>query len=669
MTKKNKINKKACRPYADPKHTINANNGLLLADNISYIVRTAVKNIGGKRLLLLYVYDRKQAAAGQFIPSYTIFQGRDDYITLVHNEDGTSLWRAAAFERLDSSWNFTRKCTLYSAKDSICLERYCNGRPLSGLRSLEKLQQQIIDCRRLIRQQKRERETIRRMASIPALPRGLKGWVHSDLMPTYLFYDYSRKKGKQTAYCTTCRKDVIINNAHHNAENNCPRCKKKAIFKSRGKRGRISDRITCQVIQKLGTDELILRIVKVYYNFVYDDNPQISICENARCFIRAKESNACQNEYYYDSYISDSLTSWQPGTRPVFCRWFYHFEADRCGYLYTKNLDTALQGTRWQYCQLKSYYVNDPVPLTAGTYLNTYIKYPLLEYLVKFQLQKLADHLVFGYIQYENVLNVDGRNIQEILGIERKHFTYIQSLNPDTDRFRFIRTIIQTTGSPDEELIYWCDKHNIQDADLIHLPLTYTTSHKLICYAESQFQSSETPKKTYWNMENLLRFYRDYLRMCDQLHYDLANDFVLYPRHLKKSHDKVSELMDVKKVAVYDQQIKEQFSFLQQKYQFAHSGFLVIPPLTAKEIVKEGHRLRHCVGSYVRDVVKRKCSILFIRSEKEPLKPLCTIEIVNNKIKQARCFKNSMPSDDIKDFIALWQKKVLQIPKSNRTAA
>ena len=47
------LSKRACRRYADPKLTFQQNNGLLHSGQIKYIVRTAIKNVGGKRILLL----------------------------------------------------------------------------------------------------------------------------------------------------------------------------------------------------------------------------------------------------------------------------------------------------------------------------------------------------------------------------------------------------------------------------------------------------------------------------------------------------------------------------------------------------------------------------------------------------------------------------------------
>ena len=108
------LDKKSLRQYADPGLTIPQGHGLLHAPQVDYIVRTAVKIIGHRRTLVLYIYDRKRAAAGDSTPVWTMFQAGEDYITLARRGDGSTRWRTAAFKsvctftllaRIFSSWS------------------------------------------------------------------------------------------------------------------------------------------------------------------------------------------------------------------------------------------------------------------------------------------------------------------------------------------------------------------------------------------------------------------------------------------------------------------------------------------------------------------------------------------------------------------------------------
>ena len=97
------LNKRECRRFADPCLKMKKGSGLLHAGQIDYIIRTAVKMIDHHKTLILYAYSRAQAAQGSFQPCYTVFQSRDDFITLTRKENGGTAWRTAAFNNLGYS--------------------------------------------------------------------------------------------------------------------------------------------------------------------------------------------------------------------------------------------------------------------------------------------------------------------------------------------------------------------------------------------------------------------------------------------------------------------------------------------------------------------------------------------------------------------------------------
>ena len=73
------MNKKSLRQFADPGWAIPPGHGLLHAEQVRYIVRTAVRIIDHHRILVLYIYDREQALRGVSSPRWTMFQqGREE---------------------------------------------------------------------------------------------------------------------------------------------------------------------------------------------------------------------------------------------------------------------------------------------------------------------------------------------------------------------------------------------------------------------------------------------------------------------------------------------------------------------------------------------------------------------------------------------------------------
>ena len=50
------MNKRVLRKFAIPSNSPNPKNGIFCADQVKYVVRTAIKNIDHQRTLVLYIY-------------------------------------------------------------------------------------------------------------------------------------------------------------------------------------------------------------------------------------------------------------------------------------------------------------------------------------------------------------------------------------------------------------------------------------------------------------------------------------------------------------------------------------------------------------------------------------------------------------------------------------
>ncbi len=472
------MNKRALRKYADPQLHFSKTNGLLYCPQIKYIIRTAIKNIDGTRTLVLYIYETEKAAQGQCSPAFTVFQTKSDFITMKHCEDGSKKWLTSNTDYLNRNWRFTDKCAFYTVKDGERMTRYCGGDIENVFFSLNWLQNDIKSRKELERRHKKEQIIIQRMDGMPSLPRDLKGFIHREAAPQYIFYDYCRNKKPMEGYCTACKHAVKVFNAKHNTPGICPHCKKAITFKSRGRRGYISDRGTAQVVQRLGSNEFVLRIIKFYYNYRHEDIPKISIYENARAFISWNEDKKSNADWYYHSYNIGDLTPWKSGTRPARCYWQDNFEADSCGYLYKRNLEKVLSETPWKYSQLKTFYLHGKEPMQIIPYLREYLRHPALEYLVKLRLYRLAQAAVYGeesgYVFGQNPLNMDGRNIGEVLGISKQYLPLMQEVDINRATLGLMKKLLEKSISVDSRLLLWCQENVITDADeLEQLPHTY----------------------------------------------------------------------------------------------------------------------------------------------------------------------------------------------------
>lgn len=92
-----KIDKRACRKFAIPELEFNLNEGILHVERCPYIIRTAVHNISGQRILVLYIYQSENILAGSIKPRWVVFQGRDDFATLSLRENASAAPRPERF--------------------------------------------------------------------------------------------------------------------------------------------------------------------------------------------------------------------------------------------------------------------------------------------------------------------------------------------------------------------------------------------------------------------------------------------------------------------------------------------------------------------------------------------------------------------------------------------
>lgn len=658
-----KIDKRACRKLAMPELEFNLNEGVLHVESCPYIIRTAVRNIAGQRILMLYIYQRENILAGSIKPRWVVFQGRYDFATLSLRENASATWRCSPFDYLDRVCRFDTKCAFYRQQDEARAAHFCKCEH-SAISALICLQWSISRRKALERKRKKQRAIIERMKYVPVLPRDLKGFIHREVMPQYIFYDYQRKAPGH-AYCTACRHEVRIAAAKHNTSGLCPRCKKKITFKCRGRRGRIFDRATVQVLQKAEGNGLVLRIIKVYRSFADSDIPNhFEIWENARQFITLSSSGQCSvDAYYYHYKAGYDLTPWCNGYRPVFDRWKYNFTADMSGVLYQRNLSDTLKDTPWAYSQLEAF---SGIASFSGvaTFLSAYIKRPKIEHLIKMKLYRLVSGIIYGGYSYSalQAINFNGENMRAILGIDRPYFPLLRELNPSIDQLHLIRQLLQADHKPSTEQIKWFIASKISNADAAKELLAHMSVHKLQRYVEQQFAPEDEAalkRVDYYKMNTLITDYHDYLCMCKELQYDVKNSFILFPRELKAAHDSVAKTLKDKRTAEHEKAIAGSFDEWQKRYQYQSKELMMIPPHSAKEIVDEGAALHHCVRLYVKNVAEKKSVILFVRSVDEPDKSLCTVEVKDGQVTQARGFDNEEPPAQITAFIEQWKQRVL----------
>lgn len=654
------IDKKACRQFLEPGLAPNSDCGLFLVPKLKYIIRTAVKIVGHRRLLILCLYARGDTPGDRPKLSYTIFQSSDSFVTYDHQPDTKTVWRTAMLENLEREYQFlTEKCAFYSRPDEVRVINFCKPHVAvqlcdTGFSTISHMQQHLRDKETLQRQKNRERKIRSRLSGLNPLPCDLEDWLRRKVLPAYFFYDYRKGKKAIRGLCSACGQEIELTGVRHNAAGVCPHCGRELTMKANKKRGYIWDRVTATVVQRFHGNSLIIRIVKAYHDFPKNGPVKMNCYEETRIIIDPQKNGALGEEVYHNSGDSVGITRWKKGYPPVSYLFQRNFNAETCGFLYCKNLSRALKGTLWQYCQLREFYEGVHDQMEVGPYLISCRKIPAIEFFVKLKLFWLATHVVYRHDGTKDI-NLDGKNLREVLQIDPSDLPLLQKPGADIRDLRLLRILRMAGHQPSEEFFTWVNANELTEINQLALALNNTTPHKLMRYLDQLF--SKLKKSTYRGCAGVLSDYRDYLGFCEQLQYDLKNEFILFPKNFKRAHDQANDLIKQHQVEQYDSQIASMQEELKHRYQFKSDGLIVLPPHSAQEIVVEGQKLRHCVGGYARSMAERRTAILFIRQEAKQNKPFFTVEVQGDKIRQVRGSNNRAPIPEVTAFLDKWKKK------------
>lgn len=164
------------------------------------------------------------------------------------------------------------------------------------------------------------------------------------------------------------------------------------------------------------------------------------------------------------------------------------------------------------------------------------------------------------------------------------------------------------------------------------------------------YQGISSPKEA-------VQLLSDYYNMMDNMDAKITEWF---PKSLKLIHDIAARNQDL--VIEEVRQRKFAKAVQEPEYQalkYEDEDWVVLAPETANDIINEGQRQSHCVGSYVNYVSNGEKYILFMRRAADPNTSVITLDVDPNTktLTQYRGFGNRNPSEEEMQFIKKWAKK------------
>lgn len=152
------------------------------------------------------------------------------------------------------------------------------------------------------------------------------------------------------------------------------------------------------------------------------------------------------------------------------------------------------------------------------------------------------------------------------------------------------------------------------------------------------------------NMHNLIGELYDYVKMMDTI----SKKYDKYPRHFLTTHQIASRNYNRLKREFSEELFKQRIN---KEYECTYKDYVFIYPDCIQDIKTEAASQNNCVASYIDRVIDGSCHILFLRKKDHPKDSLVTIEVVNNKIVQAKRRFNYPVTQEDQEAIDYWDKK------------
>jgi hypothetical protein len=636
---------------------------------IKFIMTAAVYEVDGQQILKATMFDINSHEA-----LYLIFcdQESKEFISYRVPE---SKWSDACIINLTSYWNFGAECVTYADNDSLTAgARYFGHSGRTTVNEIQDFQMSIRDFQLRRRYENGRRFIDNIMNKAEELPTDINQFIDNHVLKKSRYMYYHREGKVIHGYCTHCHQNVTmpaVKGTLYNEEGTCPHCHSKVCFKPKGRATNIDDTANFLYIQRL-EDGLLLRDFEVtrIHGTEYQKPFRQSLFEHARYYISfngRSYSFEYKNTYFR---LEGCVTGWHK---------LKYGDSFPDGNLYTGNLNRAFKGTPYQYCQLSAYAKHKGI-VDAATYLTTYQRSPAIEYFVKLKMYNLlGDILNDAYHNCTGPLsNPCGKNPVEVLGVSKSDMRQIISLNISGKELEFWRWCRIYEKPVTEELIGYIRKivqeqnknngyNHFSDRTMEYCKEIYRfiPLQKGLNYMLKQ---KETFCKEYGYLDNVIRDWTDYIKNCEKMQYNMADDSILLPRDLKKAHDRAYKLVQTVGKKIADKRIRAMYLQKLKRYGYREKEFFITVASSASDLIDEGQKMHHCVGTYIDRVADDECTILFIRRTAEPDKPLATCEVRGNESIQIRAHNDAVPN---KDVMAFWErfkeKKLKKQPKKEKT--
>lgn len=460
--------------------------------------------------------------------------------------------------------------------------------------------------------------------------------------------------------CTACDRTYLhdFTDHTHNDRVTCPKCGAEAYLKSAGySKNNLAERQRVVIVCPENESRVWLRAYYVDRKFSKHDLTNEIITdlrfEETTRYILEPHSARCFKSWY--TYSSQKMI-WQEAkniTEPFGPSMGYipdYTIINLGGFKNTflKYLDTeAYKAEVERYVCSSYYYYGSPINSMLVKYICAFAQYPIIEKLIKAGFGEIVCEMVIYKRPCKRIFDWKAESLDKFF----KHFSRseIRYLRGRNQKIMFAQAYLRyrkLVKKPDIDRLNLMLMKYGQGGfdDLCTIVKRYGLKfEKAARYLEKQFENKIGKKNEYFSIQSCLEQWKDYLNFAHDLSYDLSDPVVMFPKDIKKAHDRASDILSAIKREAEEKAMRERTEKLKKKYTFSYGELTIKVPESMQEIIDEGKALRHCVGGYAARHADGKVIILFVRKLSDPETPFVTMEIAasdGKRVVQYHGFRN-----------------------------
>ena len=495
-----------------------------------------------------------------------------------------------------------------------------------------------------------------------ALPEGLIDYIRREVLPEDRVIIY--KRGNVNGICTVCGTQVHARGRRftQSAYATCPNCGARVICVLEDGCAFAANYIENIVAVQKGTDGetvffrqwLLHRDNSARWEHIED-----FLQETVRYAIRGNKTAKWQKqgkESYYmrtERYELDEWTRWQDNR-------IY----DGSYFFYPTGIEEALSGTAMQYADLEGYLEERGHNKNPIYILEYHARYPVIEFLWKAGYRNIVHNRIFGMDrENRNAILWERKKLKECFKFPLRILKLMPPEEWSLNDIQRVNDLWEKYGGKVTDTEIRLVLQSKVDIQLWSRATTYANAGRILKYIKNQTdkRKEKNPDKRSISQNDTAQAYRDYLQECEQLHLDLHDKEILFPKDLTAAHNRTMEQVKFEKNKADQEKFQKAVEKL-EKFAWGEGEFFIRPAREQMELTAEGKALHHCVGGYIKRMAEGETAIFFLRKVSEPDKPFYTLELQKKRVIQCRTEHNASydRNPDVKNFVDMWMEKVVK---------